>query len=102
MPDHFHALVCGRSTSSDLAEFLRVAKQRTAFHAQREFSVRLWQYSFFDRSLRDDEDLLDVIRYIVNNPIRAGLVERPGDYPFWGSAVYTRDEILQSFQCGRT
>ena len=36
-----------------------------------------------DRALRRDEDLLAVARYIVANPLRAGLVRRVGDYPLW-------------------
>jgi len=35
--------------------------------------------------LRNDEDLLDVARYVVANPVRAGLVPRVGDYPFWNA-----------------
>jgi hypothetical protein len=33
--------------------------------------------------LRKDEDLQTVARYIVANPLRAGLVEKIGDYPLW-------------------
>ncbi len=35
------------------------------------------------RSLRKDEDLVHLARYVVANPVRAGLVERLGDYPLW-------------------
>ncbi|MGH8412134.1 MAG: REP-associated tyrosine transposase, partial [Pseudomonas sp.] len=33
--------------------------------------------------IRRDEDLPAVARYIVANPLRAGLVEKIGDYPLW-------------------
>ncbi|MNR61582.1 hypothetical protein D3C85_1833710 [compost metagenome] len=43
----------------------------------------LWQHGFHDRAIRREEDLQAVARYIVANPLRAGLVERIGDYPLW-------------------
>ena len=35
-----------------------------------------------------------MIHYIVTNPVRSGLVNNVIDYPFWGSSVYTREELL--------
>ncbi len=48
-------------------------------------SDKVWQRSFFDHALRDEESLEAVARYIVSNPVRAGLVEDWRDYPFVGS-----------------
>ena len=45
----------------------------------------LWQPGFYDHALRKDEDRLGTARYIVANPLRAGLVQRLGDYPHWDS-----------------
>ncbi len=39
--------------------------------------------TFHDRAMRKEEDLKAAARYIVANPLRAGLVERCGDYPLW-------------------
>jgi hypothetical protein len=44
-----------------------------------------WQKGFYDRALRSDEDVVVVARYIVANPLRNGLVERIGDYPYWNA-----------------
>jgi REP element-mobilizing transposase RayT len=44
---------------------------------------RIWQKGFYDRALRSDEDVVSVARYIVANPLRAGIVDRVGEYPFW-------------------
>ncbi len=43
----------------------------------------IWQKGFFDRGLRRDEDVVAIARYIIANPIRAGIVKSVGDYPFW-------------------
>jgi REP element-mobilizing transposase RayT len=45
----------------------------------------VWQRGFHDHALRRDEDIVRVARYIVANPLRAGLVSRIGDYPLWDS-----------------
>ena len=44
---------------------------------------RLYLLTFHDRALRREEDVKAVARYIIANPIRAGLVRRAGDYPHW-------------------
>ena len=43
----------------------------------------VWQRGFHDHGIRTGEDLAATARYIVANPLRAGLVERVGDYPHW-------------------
>jgi REP element-mobilizing transposase RayT len=46
---------------------------------------RIWQRGFYDRSIRKEDDLIDIARYIVANPVRAGLVTSIRDYPLWDS-----------------
>jgi REP element-mobilizing transposase RayT len=46
-------------------------------------SGAIWDVGFHDRALRRDEDVKVVARYIIANPIRAGLVKQVGDYPLW-------------------
>jgi REP element-mobilizing transposase RayT len=43
----------------------------------------VWQRGFHDHALRGDEDVRAIARYIVANPLRAGLVRAIGDYPWW-------------------
>jgi len=50
----------------------------------------LWQSDYFDRYIRDEEHLKKAIRYIENNPVKAGLVKFPGEWPF-GSACFRSD-----------
>ena len=62
-------------------------KSASSRHANRVLGQRgaIWQKSFHDHALRADEDLRMVARYIVANPLRAGLVEQINDYPFWNA-----------------
>jgi hypothetical protein len=71
------------------------AKQRSGYVFVRKRGERLWQESYFDRLVRRDESLPDVIRYIIANPVRAGLVTRAVDYPHWGSSTHSREELLE-------
>ena len=83
MPDHLHWLVELRQGS--LSELMRRVKSNSgrAINRQLGISGRLWQDGYHDRAMRREEDLQAVARYIVANPLRAGLVQRVGDYPLW-------------------
>lgn len=82
MPDHLHLLVESESETSDLCRFVSRWKQRTGFNYSRRTGTRLWQVGFFDHVLRSDESTRRHALYVVDNPIRAGLVRSVGEYPF--------------------
>ena len=92
MPDHWHGLVeLGAMDSlSALVGRIKGASARAA-NAARGATGRFWTDGFHDHALRDEEDLIAVARYIVHNPVRAGIVERVGLYPFW-DAVWLGNE----------
>jgi putative transposase len=96
MPDHLHLLVEGRCESSDCRRFINRAKQFSGFHYSKTFGHRLWQRYGFERVLRVDEATLVVARYIVENPLREGLVRSVEDYPFAGSRVYSLADIMSA------
>ncbi len=58
----------------------------------------MWQRYGFEHVLRGDEPTRIVARYIVGNPIRAGLAERVEDYPFVGSLVGPLRELLEGIE----
>ncbi|MFL6550254.1 MAG: REP-associated tyrosine transposase [Povalibacter sp.] len=92
MPDHVHWLFrLGLFLS--LSEVVRRFKGRSA-HALRAASEpsKVWQCGFHERALRSDESLTDAASYILQNPVRAGIVSHIGDYPFWHSAWSIDDE----------
>jgi putative transposase len=41
-----------------------------------------WQTGFFDHRLRTKESFAEKAAYIRNNPVRAGLVKQPKDWPW--------------------
>ena len=78
MPDHLHWLV----QLADQVDIRKVVGRVKSLIARR-LDGTVWQPGFYDHALRKDEDVATVARYIVANPIRAGLVSRLGDYPHW-------------------
>ena len=96
MPDHAHLLLNGRSAASDLRRFTKRFKQGTGQRYAHQRKRRLWQEGYYDRVLRPEEPEALVARYIIENPVRAGLVERAIDYPYLGSDVWSLDEILNA------
>jgi len=84
MPDHVHWLF-QLGDAEVLSSVIKGFKARSAHqvnrHLQRSGSV--WQKAFYDHALRQDDDVRDIARYIVANPLRAGLVAQIGDYPLW-------------------
>ena len=81
MPDHLHLLVEGCAIDSSLTEFARVFKQRSSFHWRESCGKTLWQRSYYEHVLRSDESTISVARYILENPLRAGLATRVDEYP---------------------
>jgi len=78
MPDHLHWLL-QLLGDADLSRTVQSIKSISAH----EIGRPIWQSSFYDHALRKDEDMQSLARYIIANPLRAGLVNRIGDYPHW-------------------
>ncbi|MGH9314192.1 MAG: REP-associated tyrosine transposase [Vicinamibacterales bacterium] len=98
MPDHVHLVALGTSDTSDLLAFIRRAKQLSGYYFSRRCKQRLWQPDGYEHVLRDNEATGAVIRYIVANPVRAGLVSRLEAYPHFGSTVYSREDLIDFLQ----
>jgi len=95
MPDHVHMVITAMASDSDLRKFITRAKQAAGFYFKKAMRQRLWQRYGYERVLRDDEEKIAFIRYVILNPIRAGLVESSLDYRFWGSSTCSREELLE-------
>ncbi len=90
MPDHIHWLFALQNQSS-LAEVIRSVKGRSSNQIQKirrernEIATKqaLWQDGYHDHAVRKEEDLQQLARYIVANPLRAGIVNKIANYPLW-------------------
>jgi REP element-mobilizing transposase RayT len=96
MPDHAHLLVEGTAAAANLREFVKRAKQASGQAYARTARRPLWQEGYYERVVRQGDDARRLVRYIVDNPVRAGLVRVPAEYPHLGSDLWSRDELLAS------
>jgi putative transposase len=86
MPDHVHVIVEGTSDASDLRRCAKLMKQQIEYNARAQFRIYpLWQQGYYERVLRSYHALDVAIRYVLNNPVRAGLVKNAADYAFSGT-----------------
>ena len=84
MPDHFHWLLSltGGQALSTCVGRVKSRASRLINRASGRHG-RMWQDGFHDHAVRKEEDLADIARYVVANPLRAGLVRKIGDYSLW-------------------
>jgi putative transposase len=110
MPEHAHLLIQPQTLNYDIAAILKGIKQPVARRAKRFLEeenpvwlkklmvkrgnrevFRFWQAGpGYDRNIRDEEELLEKIQYIHNNPVKNGLAASPEDWP-WSSAGWYLD-----------
>jgi putative transposase len=95
MPDHVHVLLEGLKDESDFRRCAKMAKQRSGPAYALTSETPLCQKGYYEHVLRDAEDSKEIASYIVANPVRAGLVQSPGDYPFSGSDAWTMRELIE-------
>jgi putative transposase len=91
MPNHAH-IVVEQGEEWPLANVVHGWKSFTANAINRTLgrSGRVWLREYHDRFMRDDDHLSTTIAYVEANPVDAGLVERPEDWPFSSAAKRTR------------
>jgi len=96
MPDHLHLIVQQGNNCVSLGQWIKAMKSfirssrghcRPGDRTGRQELWR-WQTGFFDHVLRNDESESEKWNYVLMNPVRAGLAERPEDWPYGSQIVY--------------
>ena len=85
MPNHLHYLVSPKQDGISILIFTDQFKGKTTNRSwQQGWRGRLWQPRSYDHIVRAEEDLRAIAKYILNNPVRQGLVTRPEDWLWSG------------------
>jgi REP element-mobilizing transposase RayT len=92
MPNHAHLLLRGLSEKSDVLRAMKSFKQQSGHWLYKEHPRIRWQKDFYDHILRKEEEVRKHILYILNNPVRKGMVEHWKAYLFKGSTIHILDE----------
>ena len=108
MPDHWHALIelgSGTRLGTVLNRLKAVSAREVNCAAGGTGAV--WARAYHDRALRGEDDLVAAARYIVANPVRAGLASSVREYPFWDAvwldaAVQVGEGLRSRMRCAPT
>ena len=76
MPDHLHAMMSFAQEPGmihALGQWKRYVAKQCGVH---------WQRDFFEHRLRDGDNRIEKAHYIRMNPVRAGLVAKPEEWPY--------------------
>ncbi len=94
LPDHWHAIVCPRSTVG-ISDAMQMIKQRSAHSiaAHKEDAHRLWQPRFHEHALRTVGEYMGAVTYLHLNPVKRGLVQRPEEWKWSSVHDYSRGGI---------
>ena len=86
MPDHVHFFAQPGPSSDLMRDWVKTWKSVSARQIMKSLGVvaPVWQDDYFDRYLRSAESYSQKWEYVRNNPVRAGLVHRPEDWPYQG------------------
>ena len=97
MPDHLHALL-EPAGHAEIGAVMKYVKRIAGNRIRRlGHAGRLWEARFYDRVMRDEVELMSAVRYIHENPVRAGLCPRPEDWR-WGTASPAVENDLEDVQ----
>lgn len=94
MPDHVHLLIHGLESRANCKRFISKSKQYSGFQFKARYGQALWQRDAWESVLNSDDECRNVARYILANPVRAKLAERPHDYPYSGSFAWDAQALL--------
>ena len=82
MPDHLHIILTpGKATTLERA--VGLLKGGSSFEIGKSVAMRfpVWHAGFTEHQIRDVDDFETHVRYIDSNPVTAGLVTEPIEYP---------------------
>jgi putative transposase len=82
MPDHVHLFARASRQSDPIRGWIKMWKSVSSRRLAADGSV--WQRDYFDRFLRHGDDYTEKWTHVEANPVRAGLVEHPHDWPYRG------------------
>ena len=99
MPDHIHLLAAPLDRDAPVGEFTTLLKRAM----RRKLAAKWnWQAGCFDHLLRSDESAQQKWEYMRENPVRAGLVPRPQDWPYSIGFTHSNPPSAAAWPTNRT
>jgi len=91
MNNHVHLLI-RLFTSTNISQIMHSIDRRYArwYNEYYERKGHFWEDRFYGELVKDDLQLLAVMRYIALNPVKAGLCKDPAEWPYSGANFYLK------------
>lgn len=96
MPDHWHALLSLRSQKS-LGKLVESINRYASFRSRKQKVPMPWQREFHDHKVRQNESVVDIVRYVESNPVRKGLVGASSEWQWSSAYVDYQGRLDRSF-----
>ena len=82
MPNHVHCVLKLNEGSRSLDKIMQSVKRYSASESNKLLNRKgqFWQHENYDHIVRDEKELEGIIEYILNNPVKAGLVKCKEDW----------------------
>ncbi len=93
MPDHLHAILQGTSENAQPLSAMNRFKQKTGFWLSKYHPDAQWQKDYYDHIVRDEKEIVKHVRYILENPVRKGIVADWIEYKYIGSTIHDLAEL---------
>lgn len=84
LPDHIHLFCSPVDSNVSLKAWVKFWKGVASRHWPRREDQPIWQPDFWDTQLRRGESYMEKWSYVLQNPVRKGLVKVPEDWPYAG------------------
>ena len=84
MPDHVHLFCAPADAECSLKQWISYWRNIVTRRWFREEEKPVWQRDYWDTQLRAGENYAEKWEYVRRNPMRAGLVEQPEEWPYAG------------------
>ncbi len=96
MANHVHLLLTPNLPVHKAIMNIKSASARVANSILQRTGEHFWQDESYDHWVRNDRERNSIVRYIHNNPVKAGLVDEPEDW-LWSSASRQRMALPHTF-----
>lgn len=91
MPDHCHVLLRGEVEHACMLELIRSFRHQGGYWLSKIHCNAEWHVNGDNNSLRREDEIMKHVRYILNNPVRRGIVDDWKQYRYKGSTLYDLD-----------
>ena len=85
MPDHIHFVTKKeKNTKYTLSDLICILKSKSVYLLKQKIIIpeSFWLEKYYEHVIRNEKDWVEKIKYIINNPLKANIVNYEDSYPY--------------------